>query len=89
VCSPALTRASPAHLACLFTVPGRIPFPNLQCSVHPTLFPACLYCSYCLLVSFSFFSPGGGQSVQGTMLLWPRLCGNTMVPRSSPGPRLP
>jgi hypothetical protein len=33
------------------------PSPNLQCSVHPTLFPACLYCSYCLLVSFSFF-PG-------------------------------
>jgi hypothetical protein len=33
--------------------------------VHPTLFPACLYCSYCLLVSFSFFPlwrsvcPGG------------------------------
>jgi hypothetical protein len=28
--------------------------------VHPTLFPACLYCSFCLLVSFSFFpySPG-------------------------------
>jgi hypothetical protein len=33
--------------------------------VHPTLFPACLYCSYCLLLSFSFFPwwrsvcPGG------------------------------
>jgi hypothetical protein len=31
------------------------PFPNLRHSVHPTLFPACLYCSYCLLLSFSFF----------------------------------
>jgi hypothetical protein len=31
------------------------PSPNLQHSVHPTLFPVCLYCSYCLLVSFSFF----------------------------------
>jgi hypothetical protein len=31
------------------------PSPNLQCSVHPTLFPVCLYCSYCLLLSFSFF----------------------------------
>jgi hypothetical protein len=33
--------------------------------VRPTLFPAYLYCSYCLLLSFSFFpgwrsiSPGG------------------------------
>jgi hypothetical protein len=29
--------------------------PNLWCSVCPTLFPVCLYCSYCLLLSFSFF----------------------------------
>jgi hypothetical protein len=28
---------------------------NLRRSVCPTLFPTCLYCSYCLLVSFSFF----------------------------------
>jgi hypothetical protein len=40
--------------------------------------------------SVSLFSWGGGQSVQGAMLLWPRLvCGGTAVPRSSPGPRLP
>jgi hypothetical protein len=59
------------------------PSPNLWCSVHATLFPACLYCSYCLLVSFSFFL-GGGWSVQGAMLLWPRVvCGSTVVPRSS------
>jgi hypothetical protein len=31
------------------------PFPNLQHSGRPTLFPTCLYCSYCLLLSFSFF----------------------------------
>jgi hypothetical protein len=31
------------------------PSPNLWRSVLPTLFPACLYCSYCLLLSFSFF----------------------------------
>jgi hypothetical protein len=37
--------------------------------VCPTLFPTCLYCSYCLLLSFSFFAPGGGWSVQGAMLL--------------------
>jgi hypothetical protein len=36
-----------------------------------------------------FFSPGGGQSVQGAMLLWPKLvCGGTVVPWSSPGPCL-
>jgi hypothetical protein len=41
------------------------PSPNLWHSVCPTLFPACLYCSYCLLLSFSFFPwwrsvcPGG------------------------------
>jgi hypothetical protein len=53
--TPAPARGSPARPACLFTVPGRIPFPHLQGSVHPTLFPTCLYCSYCLLLSFSFF----------------------------------
>jgi hypothetical protein len=31
------------------------PSPDLWRSGHPTLFPVCLYCSYCLLVSFSFF----------------------------------
>jgi hypothetical protein len=40
--------------------------------------------------SVSLFSLGGHQSVQGAMLLWPRLvCGGTVVPRRSPGPRLP
>jgi hypothetical protein len=33
------------------------PSPPLWCSVRPTLLPTCLYCSYCLLLSFSFF-PG-------------------------------
>jgi hypothetical protein len=37
-----------------------------------------------------FFFLGGGQSVQGAMLLWPRfVCGRTEVPQSSPGPCLP
>jgi hypothetical protein len=57
--------------------------------VCPTLFPACLYCSYCLLLSFSFF-PRWRLVCPGSMLLWPRLvCGSTMVLRSSPGLRLP
>jgi hypothetical protein len=53
--------------------------PPLQCSVRPTLFATCLYCSYCLLLSFSFFPGWGGQSVQGAMLIWPRVaCGSTV-----------
>jgi hypothetical protein len=53
----------------------RFPSPNLQHSVHPTLFPVCLYCSYCLLVSFSFF-PGwrsvcpGGYAALAQGCLW-------------------
>jgi hypothetical protein len=54
-CAPAPTRASLAHPACLFTVPGRIPFPQFSALRVPTLFCQCPYCSYCLLVSFSFF----------------------------------
>jgi hypothetical protein len=54
-CAPAPARASPAHPACLFTVPGRSPFPQSSVLSASTLFPTCLYCSYCLLVSFSFF----------------------------------
>jgi hypothetical protein len=46
----------PAWLVYLQSWEG-FPSPNLWCSVLPTLFPVCLYCSYCLLVSFSFF-PG-------------------------------
>jgi hypothetical protein len=60
--------------AYLFTVLGRIPLPALGCSGHPTLLATCLYCSYCLLVSFSFFPgcwsvfPGGcADLVQGCL----------------------
>jgi hypothetical protein len=48
---------------------------NLWHSVHPTLFPACLICSYCLLLSFSFF-PGwrsvcpGGYAALAQACLW-------------------
>jgi hypothetical protein len=43
-----------------------------------------------LITQFLFFSPGGGQSVQGAMLLWPRVvCGSTAVPLSSPCLHLP
>jgi hypothetical protein len=52
--------------ACLFTVPGPIPLPTSSISGCPTLFASCFYCSYCLLLS-SLFSPGGDQSVQGSL----------------------
>jgi hypothetical protein len=56
--------------------------PSLWGSRSPDLFAMCLFfnSAACLLffVFFSFFPLGGGQSVQGTMLIWPRvLCGNT------------
>jgi hypothetical protein len=44
----------PGQLVYLQSQEG-FPSSNLWRSVHPTLFPACLYCSYCLLLSFSFF----------------------------------
>jgi hypothetical protein len=44
----------PAWLVYLQSWEG-FPFPNLQRSGCPTLFPVCLNCSYCLLLSFSFF----------------------------------
>jgi hypothetical protein len=40
------------------------PSPSLWCSGRPTLFATCLYCSYCLLLSFSFF-PGWGLVCPG------------------------
>jgi hypothetical protein len=65
------------------------PSPNLQRSVHSTLFPACLYCSHCLLLSFSFF-PGWRWVCPGGYAALARVvCGSTAVPLSSPCPRLP
>jgi hypothetical protein len=56
------------------------PLPFLQCSGHPALFATCLFCCYCLLFRFFFFfTLGGGRSVQGAMLIWPRVvCGSTV-----------
>jgi hypothetical protein len=55
------------------------PSPPLQHSGCPALFATCLFCCYCLLFIFFLFSLGGGQSVQGDMLIWPRVvCGSTV-----------
>jgi hypothetical protein len=65
------------------------PSPSIQRSECPTLFAMCLYCSYCLILSFSFFPrwesvcPGGyGDLAQGS--LW-KYC----VLLRSPCPDLP
>jgi hypothetical protein len=63
------------------------PSPNLRHSVCPTLFPVCLYCSYFLLVSFSFF-PGwrsvcpGGYFALAQACLW-EYCGTMKLTRSA------
>jgi hypothetical protein len=56
------------------------PSPPLRHSGRPPPFATCLFCCYCLLFSFFFlFSLGGNWSVQGAMLISPRVvCGSTM-----------
>jgi hypothetical protein len=70
--------------------PGKDSLPPIfgaQCALRSFLHVFIALIAY---YSVSLFSPDGGQSVQGAMLLWPRLvCGSTTVPRSSPGPHLP
>jgi hypothetical protein len=79
-CAPTPVKASPACPAYLFTVPGRIPFPQSSALSAPHPLSMCLYCSYCLLLSFSFF-PRWGLVCPRAMLLWPRLvCGSTTIP---------
>jgi hypothetical protein len=70
----------PAQLVYLQFHEG-FPSPSLQCSVPPTLFPTCLYCSYCLLLSFSFFPQWrsvcpGGYAALAQGCLW-EYCGTT------------
>jgi hypothetical protein len=68
-------RGSLARLACLFTVLGRIPFP--QSSGCPTLFPGCFYHFYCLLLSFSFFPGWRSVCPGGYAALALLVCGST------------
>jgi hypothetical protein len=63
------------------------PIFSAQCA--PPSFPS-VFIVLIAYYSVSLFSPGGGRSVQGAMLIWPRLvCESTMVLLSSPCPRLP
>jgi hypothetical protein len=55
----------------------------------PPLFATCLYCSYCLLLSFSFF-PGWGSVCPGAYAALAQGClWEYRVQLSSPGPHLP
>jgi hypothetical protein len=88
--APAPTRASPARPGLFIYSPGKDSLPPI---FSPQGAPPSFSCVFIVLIAYysvSLFSPAGGQTVQGAMLLWPRLvCGSTAVPRSSPGPRLP
>jgi hypothetical protein len=54
--------------------------PSLALRVpRPLCFVSFFFCCCCLFRFFSLFSQGGGQSVQGATLMWPRVvCGSTM-----------
>jgi hypothetical protein len=74
--------ATPAFSGWLFYLKFHegLPLPHLWHSGLPALFDTCLFCCWCLLFSlvfFSLFSLGGGQSVQGAMLIWPRVVGQS------------
>jgi hypothetical protein len=57
-----------------------LPLPPLWHSGRPAFFAMCLFLLlFIIQIFFSLFSLGGGQSVQGTMLIWPRVfCGSTV-----------
>jgi hypothetical protein len=65
------------------------PSPPLQCSGCPTLFATCLYCCYCLLLSFSFFPRWGSVCPGGYAVLAQGCLWEYHVPLSSPCPCLP
>jgi hypothetical protein len=60
----------------IYSSVGDCPSPPLRLSGHPALLAMCLFCCY---YSVSLFSLGGDWSVQGAMLIWPRVvCGSTV-----------
>jgi hypothetical protein len=65
--------------ACLFTVLWGIHLPHSSALrvPHPLCYVSLLF--LLLITQFLFFSLGGGWSVQGAMLIWPRVvCGSTV-----------
>jgi hypothetical protein len=77
--APAPSGASPAGPSLfIYSFPGRIPLPpSLELRAPPPSLP-CVFIVLIAYYSVSLFSPGGGRSVQGAMLIWPRVvCGST------------
>jgi hypothetical protein len=64
--------------ACLFKILWRIPLPLFGAQGAPPSLPR-VFIVLIAYYSVSLFSLGGGQSVQGPMLIWPRVvCGSTV-----------
>jgi hypothetical protein len=77
--APTPARASPARPGLFIYSSRKDPLPASSELRAPH--PLCHVSLLCLLLitQFLFFSPGGGPSVQGAMLIWPRLvCGSTV-----------
>jgi hypothetical protein len=75
-----LRSATPAFSGQLVYLQFRegFPSPPLWCSGCPTLLAMCLFYFVIAYYLVFLFSLGGGQSVQGAMLIWPRVvCGST------------
>jgi hypothetical protein len=67
---------SPASLF-IYSSMKDCPSPTLQSSGCPALFATCLFVVLFIQFFFSLFSLDGVQSVQGSMLIWPRVvCGS-------------
>jgi hypothetical protein len=81
--APAPTLSGQAQLVYLQFQEGFLS-PPLWHSVCPTLFATCLYCSYCLLLSFSFFLGWGSVCPGGYADLAQGCLWKYRIPLSSP-----
>jgi hypothetical protein len=87
--APAPARASLACPACLFTVPGRIPFPQSSALSEPHPLSRMSLLFLLLITQFLFFPRVEVCLSRGYAALARVVCGSTVVPRSSPCPRVP
>jgi hypothetical protein len=69
----------------IYSLPEGLPLPHSLGLGHPALFAMCLFFFCCLFIiqfvffSLYFFPLGGSLSVQGAVLIWPRVvCGSTL-----------
>jgi hypothetical protein len=89
-CAAAPALSSPARPSLFIYSSRRDSPPPLRCPGCPTLFATRLYCSYCLLLSFSFFPRWGSVCPGGYADLAQGCLCKYRIPLSSPcGARLP